>query len=178
MSIASTPAFSVAQLPIDTALLKRVDWLTKMTIKLAARSTTARAYESLEYHVVHWKRPWAEAIASMRKISVRVSRLVDIVVLDNAELDAGRPMGDALAALPLDVLTCEEALALQDDGFRFEITIRFWPGIDGAATDDHLGRAATAKKRARNKAHTYYRTSGDAFIYARSFPRSLRTQRP
>jgi hypothetical protein len=96
-----------------------------------------------------------------------------MVVVDDADIDAGCPLGNPLAALPLDVITCEEALALQDIGFRFEIAIRFWPGVDGAMAGDINGRLACAQRRAGRKAHTFYRSTGDAFIYPCSFPRSL-----
>jgi hypothetical protein len=172
------PMMAVAPLPTDAALLKRVDGLTRKAVRLAARSASARPYESYEYHLVHWKLPWHEALAAMRRVSPRVAMVVDTVVVDDSAVDGGRPLGHPLAALPLDVVTCEEALALQDDGFRLEIAVRFWPGITGTAPDDAVGRLECATRRARKKAHTYYRTTGDAFIYARSFPRSLRVTNP
>lgn len=170
----ASPYTLVAPMPSDPALLKRVDGLSKKAVRLAARSASARPYESLEYHLVHWKRRWPDAIASMRRISERVASVVETVVLDDPAIDDGRPLGDPVAAVPLDVLTCDEALALQDDGFHLVIAIRYWPGASGALPTDHGGRLACAKSRAGRKAHTYYRSTGDAFIYPRALPRSLR----
>ena len=166
-------ASSAKSYPSD--LVKRIDRLTIKAVKLAAKSASACRYESLEYHLVHWQRPWSDVVAVVRSMSPRLSMLVASVVLDDVSVNEGRPLGDPLAALPLDVLTVEEALALEDAGFRLEVAIRFWPGVDGARHNDHDARVACSQRRARRRAYTYYRSTGDAFIYSRRFPRSLRS---
>ena len=147
--------FAIAAMSYPSDLVKRVDRLTIKAIKLAAKSASACRYESLEYHLIHWQRPWSAVVAVLRSMSPRLSMLVTSVVLDDVSINDGRPLGDPLAAIPLDVLTVDEALALEDAGFRLEVAIRFWPGVDGARHNDHDARAACSRRRARRRAYTY-----------------------